>query len=260
MARPIPLDAPVTIATFPASEPITTPPYDLFPSSSEVACPLFRLRVMKRRLSVRFPESLAEVSPPAFRQCWQIACAAQEVLVRHICHEQVGDIRHRDPVRVPSDELKRVTSGDVSLLKDREVEAGPTAALEALDHIRPAKANAELKTRHPRLSDDEFGRTRAEAITNVYVAFQQSFSGEVLTEHAPREFCARQLCAPKRVVLRRVGIHRLVTPAVDGKVGLPIAFHIQRRHANPSCYGRLEDRRANGLATPVDLPLQAHVN
>src|SRR5712692_1009141 len=40
MARPIPLDAPVTIATFPASEPITTPPYDLSPSSSEVACPL----------------------------------------------------------------------------------------------------------------------------------------------------------------------------------------------------------------------------
>src|SRR2546425_9265762 len=90
---------------------------------------------------------------------------------------------------------------------------------------------------------DEFGRTRAEAITNVYVAFQQAFSGEVLAEHAPREFCAGQFCAPKRVVLRRVGIHRLVTPAVDGKVGLPIAFYVQRRHASPSCYGRLEDRR-----------------
>src|SRR5438132_441361 len=186
------------------------------------------------RSSVRFPESLAEVNPPAFRKCGQIACAAQEVLVRRICHEQVGDIRHRDPVRVPSDELKRVTGGDVSVLKDRKIEAGPTTALEALDHIRSAKANAELKARHSRLRDDEFGRTRAEAITNVYVAFQQAFGGEVLAEHAPREFCARQLFPPKRVVLRRVGIHRLVTPAVDGKVGLPIAFHVQPRHVNPS--------------------------
>src|SRR5437899_6065090 len=122
--------------------------------------------------NVRLPESLAEVIPPAFRKCGQIACAAQEVLVRRICHEQVGDISHRDPVHVLSDELKRVTEADVSLLKDREVEAGPTAALEALDHIRSAKANAELKTRHSWLSDDEFGRTRADAITNVYVACQ----------------------------------------------------------------------------------------
>src|SRR5207245_5549265 len=211
------------------------------------------------RSSVRFPESLAEVNPPAFRKCGQIACAAQEVLVRRICHEQVGDIRHRDPVRVPSDELKRVTGADVSLLKDCEIEAGPTTALEAFDHIRSAKANAELKTRHSRLSDDEFGRTRAEAITNVYVAFQQAFGGEVLAEHGPREFCARQLFPPKRVVLRRVGIHRLVAPAVDRTGGLPIAFHVQPRHVNPSSYGRLEDRRANGLATPVDLLRQTHV-
>src|SRR3989441_10038817 len=104
----------------------------------------------------------------------------RSVLVRRIGHEQVGDIRHRDPVRVPSDELNRVTGGDVSLLKDRKIEAGPTAALEALDHIRSAKANAELKTRHSRLRDDELGRTRAAATTNMYVAFQQAFSGEVL--------------------------------------------------------------------------------
>ena len=51
------------------------------------------------------------------------------------------------------------------------VESG-TAALEALDHIRPAKANAELETRHARLRHDEFGRTGAKTITNVYVAFQ----------------------------------------------------------------------------------------
>src|SRR5207245_7292227 len=107
------------------------------------------------RLRLRFPVCIQQALLPSYRKCGQIACAAQEVLVRRICHEQVGDIRHRDPVRVPSDELKRVTGGDVSHLKDRKIEAGPTTALEALDHIRSAKANAELKARHSRLRDDE---------------------------------------------------------------------------------------------------------
>src|SRR2546426_9783642 len=40
-----------------------------------------------------------------------------------------------------------------------------------------------------------------------------------------------------------LSLHDALPISVDRKVGLPIAFHVQRRHANPSFYRRLEDRR-----------------
>jgi len=54
-------------------------------------------------------------------------------------------------------------------------------------------------------------------------AREQALGGEVLPERAVLERDAGQRRAPVRVVLGGIGVDRLLSPAVDGRVGLPVS-------------------------------------
>src|SRR5262245_52700640 len=61
-------------------------------------------------------------------------------------------------------------------------------------------------------------------------------------------------------MLRGVGIHRLVLPAVNRQVGLPVAVEIQPACHNSASNRLLEDASADALAFPADFTRQADIH
>lgn len=158
------------------------------------------------------------------------------------------------------DEIERVAGTYVSLLNDSEVEAGAAAAQESLDQIGPTETDTELETRHPWLRHDELCGSGAKPVTNMDLVFQQAFRGEVLPECAPWKIRARQFSAPKRVVLRRIGINRFIGSTVNGEIGLLVTLNIQPSDPNPTRYRCLEYGSANEFTPPFDFAWQTHVD
>ena len=81
-------------------------------------------------------------------------------------------------------------------LQHAEVEAGPAAPKEPLDHVRPAETDPKLEARHPRLRHDELGGPNAEVVANVNGILQQPGTRQILTKHSPRKLGFRKLLAP----------------------------------------------------------------
>jgi hypothetical protein len=92
------------------------------------------------------------------------------------------------------------------------------------------------------------------------LVFQQAFRGEVLPECAPWKIHARQFSAPKRVVLRRIGINRFIGSTVNGEIGLLVTLNIQPSDPNSTRYRRLEYGSANEFTPPFDFAWKTHVD
>jgi len=160
---------------------------------------------------------------------------------------------------VLGDEIERVAGTYVSLLNDSEIEADSAAAEESLDHIGPVEADTELETRHPWLCHDEFRGSGAKSVPNVNPVFQQPFRGQILPECSPWKVSAGNLIAPKCVVLRWVGINRLLDSTVNGEIGLLVTLNVQSHDSNATRHRCLEYRRSNDLAAPLDVAWETHV-
>ena len=111
---------------------------------------------------------------------------------------------------------------------DGQVEAGSTAAKEALHHVIAAESYAQLETRHSRLCHEKLRGADADAIADSDIRLEQPFRRKVLTERAPREVRPRQFSTPVLVVLAGIGVDSFLRATVHGEVGLLIAFEVER--------------------------------
>src|SRR5438045_2925267 len=89
---------------------------------------------------------------------------------------------------------------------------------------------------------------------------EQAFCCEVLAENSPREVHARKLPAPERIMLRRIGISRLIDSSVHGQVRLLIALQVELRNSNPARHWRLEYRRADNSPVPFYFARKSNVD
>src|SRR4051812_24602762 len=94
----------------------------------------------------------------------------------------------------------------------------------------------------------------------MHRVLEHALRGQVLTEGAPRELNAGDFLVPERVMLRRVGIDRLVRSTVNRQIGLLVALDVQPRDANAARDGCLEDRCTDGLASPLHFAWQSDVD
>ena len=61
-------------------------------------------------------------------------------------------------------------------------------------------------------------------------------------------------------MFRRISINSFVDSAMNGKVGLLIAFQIELGDRNPPRYRRFEDGRADRLTLPIDFARKSDAN
>src|SRR5439155_14423753 len=116
------------------------------------------------------------------------------------------------------------------------------------------------EARHAGLRHHELGGTDPESVPDVNGILDETLRREILAEGSPGEVHAWKLGAPERVMLGRIDIDGLVGAAVNGEVGLPVAFQVQASNFDKARHGRLEDRRQDGLPMPLDLARKPHVD
>src|SRR6185369_5811807 len=94
-------------------------------------------------------------------------------------------------------------------------------------------------------------------IADADVVLEEPLGREVLSEGTPRQVDAGQLGAPEGIVLRRIRVHGLVGPAVDGEIGLLVAVDVEESDVDAARHRRLEDRGADRLSAPDDVARSA---
>jgi hypothetical protein len=60
-------------------------------------------------------------------------------------------------------------------------------------------------------------------------------------------------------MLGRIGVHRLVRPAVNGEIGLPVSVQVQRAHHHAAFHRLLVDPGRDPLAFPDHFPWKPDV-
>ena len=125
---------------------------------------------------------------------------------------------------ISSNLFPQITWTNLPFLKHAQIEAAATAGMESLHRIRLTESDAELETGHARLSHHDQGPADPELIADAHRPFIQPLSGEVLAEPSRLQQQIGIFFLPKRVMLRRIDVHRLIPAAVHRQVGLLIAF------------------------------------
>src|SRR5207247_297715 len=120
--------------------------------------------------------------------------------------------------------------------------------------------DAELEARHAGLRHRELRGTDPESVPDVNAVLHQTFRREILAEGSPGEVHAGKLGAPECVMLGRIDVDGLVGAAVNGEVGLPVAFHVHASDFDRALHRRLEDGREDGLPMPLDFARKPHVD
>jgi hypothetical protein len=67
-------------------------------------------------------------------------------------------------------------------------------------------------------------RTGAEGVSNVNLVLQGAFDRKIFPELAELEILAPEALGPISVMVVSVNVDRLIQPAVDGEIGLGVAF------------------------------------
>src|SRR5215475_8491926 len=94
-------------------------------------------------------------------------------------------------------------------------------------HVGTPESYAEFVARHAWLRHLDHRAPDAKLIADVDGPFVQSLRGKVLAEYSVWQLRARKLCLPERIMFRRIDIHRLVPPAMNGEVSLLITIEIE---------------------------------
>ena len=169
----------------------------------------------------------------------------------HVQAERRGHGRRRLARALEQDD--RRTGPDLARTGDGQVPARPLGRDEAADDVVAAEADPELVARRARLADDEVGTADAQAVAEAQNVLAQSGHGQVLAESARPECRCRKLLAPERIVLGRIGVHRLGRSAVDGQVRLTVAGEAAGSKRDTAGDRLLEDGGADRAAPPLDV-------
>jgi hypothetical protein len=156
---------------------------------------------------------------------------------------QEQGVQHGNAVLVLMDRNNFVTCADFSFAKYAKIEPAAAACQETLDHILAVKFQIQFEARKARLRDDHLRRADREAVSDTDSLFQQARRREVFAESPPWKIYFRQFLLPERIVFRRIGVHGLILPAMDGQIGLSVPVKIQFPHPNAFIDGRFEDAR-----------------
>ena len=163
---------------------------------------------------------------------------------------KICNIKDRDTTLRSVDEFDRVTGRDFSLTLYREIEPRSLTLQESLHQVRTLEANPELETRHARLGHDELGRAGAQAISNLDLIFEQTFTRKILAESSGGEIRSRKLALPKQIVLAGVDINGLIHSAM--KSGEKIAGKLAKVTDKLALLSQLADADFYDAAVEID--------
>src|SRR5215216_5614607 len=170
-----------------------------------------------------------------------------------------GHLAHGEAVAGTVDDLDRVAGGDLTLGPDAQVGAGPAGGRELAREPLAAHADAQLEAGDARLGDLEQGPADPPAPADLGPGDVDAADGQVLAEAARRDLPA-QPAAPPLLVLGGIGVQRLVDPAMDLQVGLPVPVHVDPADPHPPRHRRLPDGGGHRPPPPRDLPGGADVH
>src|SRR4029079_16741804 len=91
-------------------------------------------------------------------------------------------------------------------------------------------------------------------------ALDEPFNRQVFAKRSPSEFRARELLAPPRIMLGRIGVDRLIDATMDGQVRLLVAVEVQRANTDTFRHRILEDRRHDDLASDREFMRTSHID
>ncbi len=96
-------------------------------------------------------------------------------------------------------------------------------------------------------------------IADVYRVFQQPLCGEILAKLAECKILPVQFMRPCGVMLERIGIHRLIHPAMCFQVCLTVAFQVEPVQPHTPAHWLFIDARAQRAPTIGDLLRQGDI-
>ena len=155
---------------------------------------------------------------------------------------RLDDQPRRDVVVGPVDELDCVARLQLALLGDREVRARAAGVQELLLEAAHADPGLELEAGDARAGDPQLDRADPPALADARAGDVDARGRQVLAERPGAEVQPGDV-APERDVLARIGVDRLVGPAVDRAVGLVVALQVDAAHRDRALDRRLDDRR-----------------
>ena len=98
-------------------------------------------------------------------------------MVLGICRVEIHNVRNRDSAFYPVDEFNCIAILYFSLANHGEIKPGALALKETLHHVATIKSNPEFETWHSRLSHHELGRANTNAIADLHMVLENTFSG-----------------------------------------------------------------------------------
>src|SRR6267154_3195019 len=125
-------------------------------------------------------------------------------------------VRDGHAIFIPVNEADFIACTDFSLAEHTKIKTGAPAGKEALYHIAAIKFEVHFKARKSRLSDNHFGCSDVEAISEANAGLQQRLCREVFSKSTPRKIDSRQFFLPKGIMFGGIHIHGLVLSAVHG--------------------------------------------
>ncbi len=156
------------------------------------------------------------------------------------------------PARSSAD-LDGARRRDLTGLEHAQVPASATGGAQPRLDVGPTPVQRELEARPAGLGDLQRRVAPPPHVADAHVALEDAHRAEVLAERRRAERLVAELVPPRRQVLGRVGVDRLVAAAVHAEVGLPVAGEVDLREP--------EDRRRRDrlLADAAPHPLATRV-
>jgi hypothetical protein len=127
-------------------------------------------------------------------------------------------------------------------------------------HLGLGHAHADAIAGDPRLRDLEDRPADAVPVADADAVIGQAIDGEVLPELTVGEVAPPQVPLPVAVGLDLVDEHGALLSAVTLRVALPVAVDVQAADHPAPVHRLLPDPGGDGLALPLDLTWQAHID
>lgn len=169
------------------------------------------------------------------------------------------------PNRSLANSLEHVIRADFAFLQDPEIKSDATTLRKPFLETLYPHQDAELEARDAGLRHFDDRAADLEYIADRDFVVGQSLRREVFTELAGgREILSAEFGFPKSIILERIGIDRLVNPAMALQIGLAVAVEIERAQHDAFRNRMLEDAGGRGLVAAAavdigDLPGLAHI-
>ncbi len=141
-----------------------------------------------------------------------------------------------------------------------EIEAGPAVLDHQRGHFRLVQADAQPVTGDTRLRDLEQGAADPVTVSDAHLCIRQAIDSEILSELPVDEVVSSQLVLPIPIGIHLIDKYRPAFAAVAGQVPLSVAVDVEPAHHARTLNRRLPDGGMDGLALPVNVARQAHID